>query len=278
MKYSSIKKLLENKYQLLIPDRIFGLIDNKRVCGIIATDEDGRDSGSLVFEYLNKSVRILWLYVLPAARALGAGDGLMIEFFKRIGDKYSEVIEADIFEDENSDINQAYFSRLGFRFEKNASYEIMMTLGDMISRFGTVPVKMSQGVKGITEVEEDKVLEYLRKSERKDLFQLFRDYIHAVDWEISSIHVNSSGEVDSVLIMIRLGANVVMPLIFETDHGELEMSLKLAAGSLYLSKKATAEVGYVYLKCTTGRSRTIVGIMFDDVHPVLVRHGVLRKG
>lgn len=274
MEYSLIKNNI-NRYSFLAPDRILGRVDNKRIRGLLASDE-GSEAGILIFENEADKLKILWLYVLPGFRRRGVGDGLIADMLRRLENKEIKVMYADLPEEENCDFIQSYFSRLGFRFEKNVSYELMVSPKELEEMFNVGSIRLLPGISSLSDVNEELVIDFLEKSDRKEAIKIYRENIPKTELDISCVHLDPAGKIDALLLIVRSGRNVLMPVLLETERMRAESAAKLVSGSLYLCRKALEPTDKIYISCTSGESRTLVSLLFDDVHPVRVRHGVLR--
>ncbi len=276
MIYSYIKAGNISRYAFLAPERILGRIDNKSVRGLLATDDKGREAGILIFENESDMLNILWIYVLPGFRGRYIGDGLINDMLRHMENKEIRTICADIPEGENSDFLQSYLSRLGFRFQKSVSYEIMETPDELAKSFCSGITGLKPGISSLAETEEEFVMDYLENADDKKALKIYRENIPRIRWDVSTVHLNSSGRIDAILLIISAGDKILKPVLLEFEGKKTQIAAKLVSGSLCLCRTAAEKPEYVYISCTNEDSRTLVGLLFYDVHPIRVRHGILR--
>ncbi len=261
----------------LAPMRILSAVDDRNSFGIVAMSDEGKTEGVLVYEIKEAGlVCISWIYVSENARGKGTGDGLMNVFFERISKKPVNEVVAEIPENENSLFAQSYFSRFGFRFERSVSYEIFRNVNVLKEIFSLGKPRVANGILPASAVSEKLIRDFLDEPGRENGRKAYKENCAAINPEVSCIHFKNRQDIDGMLLLKDDLSGLLQPVVLETGKLFIETASRLAAGCLYYAERNFSSPPDVYIRCENAKHRELIGVIFDEIHPVLIRRGILR--
>lgn len=283
MRITTIDEKNRQFFENMIPEEYYARLNTPSVfaIGTLAGKEEKTASGVLLFSVEEGSsggedliaASILWLYVAPEFRRQKAADQMMETFFTIMDQSKIEYILCDIPMPEEYDLFCAYLEAWGFRFGIINRYELDVELGRLLEnrvfsrkiQTTIVPLKkVSQAAFGSFRKQVMKIPGVLQ--ELPYMLDNYEDEVSCVSLKGNSIRgallVQKVGEGRLDLLLFRA---LEQPVLLLADLMRYAVQ---AAGGKYPSETR------IHIVCRQAESAELVGELFPDIEPLLVRRGV----
>ena len=269
---------------MIVPEQLYPLDRPGHYCLGAVAERDGKETaaGILVFDISEGSVgeesaiaaQIQWLYVEEDMRNQGIGNELMAELYRILNQAEVFPIICDVpFSEEYNELC-AFLEDWGFTFGLIDKYEFRTTLENLKQNKNFAGKNVTGKVTSLEDLksadwnqlrkllqEEPQVLEILQT---KDLYE---PQISCVCWKnerIQALFLVRNGAQDQLIPELLLG----FPTSSSAEIYQLLLNAIDKAGKKYPAHTQ------ILVSCQTAESANLIGYLFPDAQPELVRRGI----
>ncbi|MCD8069670.1 MAG: GNAT family N-acetyltransferase [Lachnospiraceae bacterium] len=284
MMISSIDDNNKSAFERLMPEEQYLSLRYPSVFALGAIqEEDGERiaAGTLVFSVdegtTNEdeemiAARILWLYIAPEYRRRNLADQLMERFFDVMDESGVEYALCDVPMSAEYNLLCAYLEAWGFRVGLINRYDLTVELGDLFRRkeFQKEPAVRITPLK---EVSQDVFSRFLRSAKElpgvwQDLPLLTEEY----ETSVSCVYMGNNGwKIECALLVRYIGNDTLEVVLLRTLNNQPAILMDLVRYALRIARRSYAADTNVRVVCRSEAAASLVGGIFPDAEPLLVR-------
>lgn len=285
---SSIDETNKPVFEKLMPEEQYLLLNRPSVfaLGAIWEDEGGKSAaGTLVFSVEEGSsddeemvaARILWLYIAPEYRGQRVADQLMDAFFGVMDESGIEYALCDIPMPEEYNLLCAYLEAWGFHFGMVNRYDLTVELGEL-SKKKEFQKKQAVALHSLQEVPQPAFGRFVKSVlELPGVWQDLPYSLKEYECSVSCVYMDGKN-IEGALLVQYAGNGVLDVVLLRTLINRPALMAGLICYALRAAEKKYAPDTQVRIVCRSEAAVSLLGGLFPDAEPLLVRRGCYYSG
>lgn len=280
---TSITEENRSAFSHLIPEEVLGELKFPgRYClGGLQKAEDGMlDPVGTLFFAVDKNetvtAEIRWLYVGEKYRKKGVAKELLNSFYHVIPDSGVAIITCKLPYRREYDEVGIYLEKEGFSFQLEDSYELDLTMGEILEHSVLINRKKIENVQNLKSLGYSKARDAIGKVILKwsvdTMPELTKD-ASLYDLDVSCAFVKND-EVQGLLLVEQCSdkrINLVLMRNITVDAPKVLLAMMLDA--VYCAEQKYSKDTIVHIECRSERIGKVIDMMFPDKQPGLVWSG-----
>lgn len=255
--------------------------------GAITDESEGgrQPAGTLVFSIEEGSVgpdaliaaTMQWLYVAPSFRDGKTADALMEAFWDIMDQSGIEHILCDVPMPSEYDQLCAYLESWDFRFTLADRYELTLPLQE----FTTLPTLQrapQMHIEPLEQIRQADLLLFLRHvQDQPGVLQELSEELTDYDGQVSCVHT-AEGVVGGALLVQQISSDLLEITLLRALSRQTQVLPALCRFAAQAAAKKFPPDMQVRVVCRMDSAAQLIGRLFPDAQPLLVRRGYYNNG